>query len=172
MAIEMDLRRFLSQVGVRKKKISPQEIMPVVKDAIIIAYHYTVENTPQYSGYLASNLRLGFNGNYGEVALDLYEAHENWRKLDREWEVKEKGDEYAMGIASSYNSWFNDVQFTRYTDKVGLKYRAPHWRVAEEGTKLREVNKPGKALATAETRMKSMYHAKSLRPKTFGTERV
>ena len=147
------------QLGIAKSKLSDKRIKGVIQDEVIKAYHAAIEETPQYSGYLASNLRIEVNGIHGGVATELRDAHENWIQLGAEYgKIKSKGDEYAIGIASVYNRWFNnfenDATFSM-GDTVTIKYvEAPHWRTAEAGVKLRDVNAPGKALARAEASIK------------------
>lgn len=144
------LQKFL---GVQKKRISSERIVEVLREAAIEIYHDVIEETPQYSGYLASNLRIGADGKLPEVALDLFEAHEKWRTI---YEPKSKGDDYAIGVASVYNRGFNTTKMT-LRSKVTIRYFAPHWRIAEKGVALRSVNKPGHALARAEVKFANKF---------------
>lgn len=155
----LDVAIFLSNInlakflGVQKKRISEEKIVEVLREAAIEIYHDVIENTPQYSGYLASNLRIGVDGNLPEPALDLYEAHEKWRSIS---EPKSKGDDYAIGIAAAYNRGFNTAKMD-IRSKVTIRYLASHWRVAEKGVALRNVNKPGQSMARAEAKFSEKF---------------
>lgn len=140
-------------MGVRKKRLNDPRIIEVLREAAIEMYHDIIEETPQYSGFLASNLRIGVNGDLPPAALDLYEQHVNWRDIQ---EPKSKGDDYAIGIAASYNRGFNTASM-KIEDKVTIRYLAPHWRIAENGTKLRDVNGEGRAMARAQARFKGDF---------------
>jgi len=161
--IGFDHRGWIKHLGIAKEAISDKRVKGIIQDEVIKTYHLAIEETPQYSGYLASNLRIQVNGIGGGVATDLQEAHENWHELGKEYGgIKEKGDEYAIGVASVYNRWFNDYD-TNPTfgvdDTISIRYLAPHWRIAEVGVKLREINKPGKALARAKA---NIHHDKRI----------
>lgn len=149
----------LKQIGTAKDFIRDEKVKGILQDEIIKAYHSGIEETPQYSGYLASNLRIQVNGIGDGPAFDLLDDHEKWHELGKEFGgIKSKGDDYAIGIASTYNRWFNnfdkDSTFS-ISDTVTIKYLAPYWRTAEAGVKLRDVNKPGKALARAKAGIKN-----------------
>lgn len=153
MAIALNKINLAKFLDVQKRRISEEKIVDVLREAAVEIYHDVIEHTPQYSGYLASNLRIGVDGNLPEHALDLYEAHEKWRSLS---EPKSKGDDYAIGIAASYNRGFNTVKMD-IRSKVTIKYLASHWRVAEKGVALRNVNKPGHSMAMAEVKFAKRF---------------
>lgn len=139
--------------AVTKKRINDPNIIEILREAAVEMYHDIIEETPQYSGYLVSNLRIGVNGVLPPVALDLYEQHMNWRQIR---EPKAKGDDYAIGVAAAYNRNFNTVPM-KIDDTVTIRYLAPYWRVAESGTNLRDVNGEGRAMARAEARFKGKF---------------
>jgi len=153
-----DMPGLMRHLRIAKSKISDKRVKEVLREEVINAYTVAAYETPQYSGYLVSNLRIQVNGIGDGVATDLEEAHNNWHELGKSYGgIKQKGDEYAIGIASTYNRWFNnfatDPAFSM-SDRVEIKYiNAPHWRTAEAGVKLRDVNAPGRALATAKEKI-------------------
>ena len=159
--IHFDTAGWMQHLGIAKAKISDKRIKKVLKSQAIKAYHAVAEETPQYSGYLVSNLRIQVNGSGEGVATDLAEDHENWRSLAGDYgAVKQKGDEYAIGIAATYNRWFNNFDTNpafSMGDTVTIRYIVPpeYWRMVEVGLKLRDVNKPGHALARAKASIKT-----------------
>ncbi len=147
----MNMPSLMRKINANKKLISDKNIKRVLKEETIRAYNVIAENTPQYSGYLVSNLRVQVDGRGGGHANDLKDAHDNWNKLAGDYgAVKRKGDQHAIDIASSYNGWFNtfDTNPSWSMDQtITIKYLSDYWRTAEVGVNLRDVNKPGKAIA-------------------------
>jgi len=163
--------KMLKKLQVASDKMIPTAVK-ILSDEVIKTYHVTLEETPQYSGYLVSNLRILINGKGAQTAPDLLDAHMNYRSLG-ELEIKQKGDDYAMGIASSYNrgAHGNNLHGLALTDTIGIAYKATYWEMAEDGVKLRDVNKPGRALETGLARMTRVYVLDRLMP-SVGSETI
>jgi len=137
-------------------KMLEEKAIDVIVDEVIKTYKVTLAATPQYSGYLASNLRIFVNGQSAPVANELYADHQNWSKLSN---VKQKGDPAAMEIASSYNRGFFNSARPGLTmqSTVGVGYLSGYWRPVEAGVNLRDVNGSGKALAKGFGRLNRIY---------------
>lgn len=150
MAFHMNTASLMRQLNIAKTKISDKNIKRVLKEEVIRAYNVVAENTPQYSGYLVSNLRVQVDGIGLGVAPDLQKEHDEWRQTGKTYGAKSKGDQHAIDIAAAYNGWFNSFDTDpawSMKQTVTITYLTDYWRTAEVGVKLRDVNKPGKALA-------------------------
>jgi hypothetical protein len=147
MAFRINVSAIRKAVGIGKHALSDAALTPILKDATVKVYHSIIYGTPQYSGYLASNLRVEVKGKGGEgVATELADAHANWKDIK---DPKKKGDDHAIGIAASYNRWFNDHQLT-ISDKIVIRFVVPTYGATSGTMKLRDVNQPAIVMAKAE----------------------
>ena len=147
---------FQKWMGVVKKRSSDEYLGEILREAAIEMYMEIADNTPQYSGYLVSNLRVGVDGDHAPHATDLLDSHNNWKSLG-EFDIKQKGDDYAIGIAATYNRGFNAAKI-RKESIVSVMFRAPHWFLVEQGTSLRDVNRPGHMIETTKAKYRGKFN--------------
>lgn len=147
------LNRFLAT---KREKLNPERLAARFRGVVIETYMSAVKEVPQFSGHMASNLRISVNGSAVTPSNEMFNPGP-WQGF----RAYQKGSSEAIAIANSHNSWINSRQ-AALSDVYELKYadgaESEYFDSIESGSgKLRDVNRPSMAILRAGARIKSQY---------------
>ncbi len=138
--------RFVSGIT---KNISDEVIGNVLLDAATSVYKEAVKETPQWSGYMASNLTISVDGEDKPGSSALKAEY----KGSKQKPIYKKGSSTAVEIANSRNMWVNTHEGANMNSVIELYYAnpQPYYAAVENYPQdfLREVNLPGKTIYRA-----------------------
>jgi hypothetical protein len=91
-----------------KVEISDEEIGPILRGAAINAYNKVISEAAQWSGHMAANLRIEFEG-ITDPPIDIAsDPMYNWRAIVPHG----PGEQPAVRMANSANKWIMTEPFT------------------------------------------------------------
>jgi len=161
MMIRLDTHTIHQFIENRKREYSDERIGNYIKGAVISAYNFALEETPQWSGHMAANLTITVDG---KAAPGINLKDDVWQKRFRDAGDQEvlpdKGSDNGTGPGRARNSWVNAAPFT-ITTMASLSYinepSENYYAEVEAGNNLRLLNRPGQALARAEAYTRSRW---------------
>lgn len=140
------------------KETRPEVIARRFRGVAIEFYKAALKETPQYSGHMASNLRITYGGQTAGPVDKFYRGY--GVQFDKTFKPKSKGHPAAMSAADDANRWINgivpDIKQTYTFGYVGEPDEA-YYSGIEQGNNLRDVNAPGYALARANDIVKKKF---------------
>lgn len=139
MGFSSNIDQFVSDLTRMQKATSPERVAAIVRGKVIRLFKRVVQETPQWSGVAASLWSINATSSpkpSGYMVTDASEA-------------KSKGDSAAVSTAFAGSAWFNSASMDTLGFGLSLENPQPYVGQLEAGTKLRDVNRPGKMVYRA-----------------------
>jgi hypothetical protein len=151
MSIGLDTLKMNKLINQKLASISEVRIGKRLRGFAIAAYQHAVERVPQYSGHMASNLRISINGAPVEYTEDMF--NENFREAYGGLSYQ-AGDKAAIDKANEKNQHVNShypSMYDTYTIKYAEGAQTAYFESVELATvNLRTPNMPSNAILLGE----------------------